>query len=180
MAYFDGLTASITQTGLDGRTYYAPVGRYGSLHLVPDEVALTALRRDWRRFFIASFAVMMGVIMFAGPAWLVRAGWKFLLIAPLIAGLIAIGYGLILARRLPRAGITHDQLVRVNPAQAQERVRAAMGPKTWRLVVGCSILMSVVCVAVAINTPTLTLWFGAVFFVACTVSFLWRHKARRP
>ena len=177
MAYLDGLTENITRTGQDGRIYYAPIGRFGPVHLVPDAASHAILKRSWRRFFIAFFAALVIGSLVVGPAWFAQGGWKLLLPAP-IGGLIAVAYAFFLARRLPRAEISHAQLVQVSYSEAQQRVRAAMGPTTWRFVLGCSILMSVVGVAVAINTPTVTLWASAAFFVACSAILLRANRAR--
>jgi len=110
MGYSDGLTANVMRRGEDGLAYYAPAGRFGPLFLVPDDRAATRIRREWKALFIAMLASTPIVILAVGPGWFATAGWRLLLPAPL-AGLLAVAYGFIVARGLPRASIGHEQLV---------------------------------------------------------------------
>jgi hypothetical protein len=176
MGYFDGLTANLLQTGTDGQRYYAPAGKLGPLYQVPNEEAAIQLRREWRAFFIAFFVVLMAGLSLAGPGWVATAGWRLLLAAPL-GGIAAVGFGFVAARRLPRATISHSELVRVPRAQAHRTYATAMGRRTLRFVLGTSLFMTVVGLLVAVLTPSVTLWISAGFFALCTVSIYRAYRS---
>ena len=178
MTYFDGLTEHITRRGKDGRVYYAPIGRFGPLYLVPDDASHASLKRDWRRLFIGVIVALGLLPLVLGPAWFLAPSWRMLPPA-LVAGALAVAYGFWLARRLPRATISHQELVRMSYSDAQQRTRAAMGPKAWGFVLGSSIVMSVVALIMAVVTPSLTAWLSAAFIAICAALLLRTHLQGR-
>jgi hypothetical protein len=179
MRYFDGLTANMLRTGPDGLSYYAPAGKLGPLYLVPDEKAVTRMRREWRYFFIAFFAAIPVAILTVGTARLASAGWKLYVFAVLFGGLAGVLYGLLVARGLPRASISFAQLAPLSRAEGQAAAGMAMGRRTLRLLFGSSLFMTILGAIAVAASPTVTLGISVAFFAYCSF-VLYKMLQRTP
>ncbi len=126
MGYFDGLSANLVQTGTDGKRYYAPAGKCGPLYLLSTPEAENQLRREWRAFFIVFFVLLMLALTLAGPARVVTAGWRLFVVPAALGGVVAVLFGLVAARRLPRATISHGE-----PYGSHDRKPNVHTPMRW-------------------------------------------------
>lgn len=172
VGYFDGITSTLIQTGADGRRYHAPFGKLGRIYSIPDENASERIQSRWKNFFLTLFGLTI-------VSTFLTHDWRIMIILALVEALLTVPFSYWAARELPPANITYAELPTITKAQAVSAYSQAIGRRTAGIILGASVLMTLLSIAAVFVNGGIMPWLATVIFTVCTVSnYLTFRRAR--
>lgn len=164
MGFFDGITANLLRSDNDGKSYYAPLGRFGPVFEVPHDEEARRLRRSWQWFtvggYIAGFAV--GITFATSGEW----PWLLLLIPIIVTWWT---FALLVARGFPRAKIRHADLIPITRASAFEAYVLATGRRPFEVAAVTNFVLAAAFLLLTLGTGRGILWVPAALFAVFTI-----------
>ena len=172
MGYFDAFTVNLFRVDRDGRRVIAPFGALGRVYLVPSDDDAARIRAGVQRLY----QILLGAII----ASQLLGGWRWSLIAGLVALAGFYGGMHVLTRRLPMAGVAVKELTPVSRGEMQARYARALGRRWLIAGVGIAALFVGVGIWLGVRTGDARMWLTAGFFALCgAVSAYQLLRARR-